>query len=177
MVSPVKTFFGYTTDEYKIGPVFGPIIGGFVTQYVNWRWANWLICIWGGVACLMIASIKETYAPALLQQKARKVRKETGENRHWSRYDVRVGFVELMKVNLSRPFIMAVKEPICVFWNVYIGIIYGTSPHLFSLIAIAHIAQVLTFISQEFSICASSPTPLSTLSTAAGPSRIPPSPL
>lgn len=33
------------------GPVIGPIIGGFVTQYSNWRWANWLIMIWGGVAC------------------------------------------------------------------------------------------------------------------------------
>ena len=107
------------------GPVFGPIIGGFVTQYTNWRWANWLIMIWGGIAFLLMSSIRETYAPALLQQKAKKLRKSTGENRHWSRYDVRVGFLELMKVNLSRPFVMAFTEPICIFWNVYIGIIYG----------------------------------------------------
>lgn len=107
------------------GPVIGPIIGGYVTQYVNWRWANWLILIWGAVACALMASIRETYAPALLQAKAKKLRKETGENRYWSRYDVRVGFLELMKVNLSRPFVMAVKEPICIFWNCYIGIIYG----------------------------------------------------
>lgn len=72
-----------------------------------------------------MSSIKETYAPALLQQKAKKMRKQTGEDRYWSRYDVRVGFVELMKVNLSRPFAMAFTEPICIFWNVYIGIIYG----------------------------------------------------
>lgn len=103
------------------GPVIGPIIGGFVTQYVNWRWANWLIVIWGGIACLLMACLRETYAPALLQAKAKKLRKDEGENRYWSRYDVRVGFVELMKVNLSRPFVMAVKEPICIFWNTYIG--------------------------------------------------------
>jgi hypothetical protein len=30
-----------------------------------------------------------------------------------------------MKTNLSRPFVMAVKEPICIFWNIYIAIIYG----------------------------------------------------
>lgn len=113
------------------GPVIGPIIGGFVTQYVGWRWANWLICIWGAVACIFMASIKETYAPALLQKKAKTVRKQMDENRYWSRYDVRVGFVELMKVNLSRPFSMAVKEPICMFWNVYIGIIYGKRIHQF----------------------------------------------
>ncbi len=52
-------------------------------------------------------------------------RKETGEERYWSRYDQRLSFIELMKVNLSRPFVMAIKEPICIFWNVYIAIIYG----------------------------------------------------
>lgn len=108
------------------GPVLGPIIGGFVTQYTSWRWANWLVLIWGAVACLLMCITKETYAPVLLQQKAKRLRKETGDSRYWSRYDVRVGFFDLMKTNLSRPFIMAVTEPICIFWNVYIGIVYGT---------------------------------------------------
>ena len=107
------------------GPVFGPLIGGFVTQYKGWRWANWVVMIAGGAALIMMTIIKETYAPALLQKKAKKLRKETDDERHWSRYDVRVGFVELMKVNLSRPFVMAITEPICIFWNVYIAIIYG----------------------------------------------------
>ena len=107
------------------GPVFGPVIGGFVTQYKGWWWANWVVMIGGGVALAMMIIIKETYAPALLQKKAKKIRKENDDERYWSRYDVRVGFVELMKVNLSRPFVMAITEPICIFWNVYIAIIYG----------------------------------------------------
>ena len=107
------------------GPVFGPVIGGFVTQYKGWRWANWVVMIGGGAALAMMIIIKETYAPALLQKKAKKMRKETDDERYWSRYDVRVGFLELMKVNLSRPFVMAITEPICIFWNVYIAIIYG----------------------------------------------------
>lgn len=125
------------SDEYRalvfsvwsIGPinapVIGQIIGGHVTQYVNWRWATWLIMIWGGIAFLIMVCVRETYAPILLQQKAKRIRKETGESRYWSRYDVRVGFTELMKANLSRPFAMAIKEPICIFWNAYIGIVYG----------------------------------------------------
>ena len=107
------------------GPVFGPVIGGFVTQYASWRWANWVVMMAGGVAAIAMVAIKETYAPALLQKMAAKKRKEEDDERYWSRYDVRVGFMELMKVNLSRPFVMAIKEPICVFWNVYIAIIYG----------------------------------------------------
>jgi MFS family permease len=105
--------------------VVGPVIGGFVTQYLGWRWANWIVLILGGVATALMCVIKETYSPRLLQMKAQKRRKETGEERYWSRYDQRLPFIELMKVNLSRPFIMAVKEPICIFWNVYIAIIYG----------------------------------------------------
>lgn len=78
-----------------------------------------------GVAFAMMCIINETYSPALLQKKAKQMRKDTGSEKYWSRYDVRVGFVELMKVNLSRPFIMAVTEPICIFWNLYIAVIYG----------------------------------------------------
>jgi multidrug resistance protein len=107
------------------GPVFGPVIGGFVTQYKGWRWANWVVMIGGGAALFMMIIIQETYAPALLQQKAKKMRKEMDDERYWCRYDVKVGFLELMKVNLSRPFVMAVTEPICIFWNVYIAVIYG----------------------------------------------------
>lgn len=28
-------------------------------------------------------------------------------------------------MNLSRPFVMAATEPICIFWNLYIGLIYA----------------------------------------------------
>lgn len=107
------------------GPTFGPIIGGFVTQYKGWRWANWVVMIAGGVAFGIISLIKETYGPALLQAKAKKLRKENDDQRYWSQYDVKLSFWELMKVNLSRPFIMAITEPICIFWNVYIAIVYG----------------------------------------------------
>jgi MFS family permease len=69
------------------GPVTGPLIGGFAAQYLGWRWTNWLVLIFGGVAWIMCACIKETYAPALLKKKAAKLRKETGDDRWWCRYD------------------------------------------------------------------------------------------
>ncbi len=43
--------------------------------------------IFGGAGWLMCASIKETYAPVLLQRRAAKLRKETGDDRWWCRYD------------------------------------------------------------------------------------------
>ncbi|KAL4811520.1 major facilitator superfamily domain-containing protein [Aspergillus unguis] len=107
------------------GPVLGPIIGGFVTQYLGWRWMNWIALILSGVAFSFACIMKETYSPIILQRKAAQRRKETDDDRWWSRYDQKVSLVEMLKINLSRPFVMAVVEPICIFWNLYIAIVYG----------------------------------------------------
>lgn len=69
------------------GPVTGPLIGGFVAEYLGWRWTNWVVMIIAGVGWLICASMKETYAPVILQKKAARMRKETGDERYWCRYD------------------------------------------------------------------------------------------
>ncbi|TVY80618.1 Citrinin biosynthesis cluster MFS transporter mrr1 [Lachnellula suecica] len=107
------------------GPVTGPLIGGFAAQYLGWRWTNWLVMIFGGVSWIVCACIKETYAPALLKQKAARIRKETGDDRFWCRYDQKMSIFQILKINLSRPFILSFTEPILWFWNAYIAIIYG----------------------------------------------------
>ncbi|OJD15002.1 hypothetical protein AJ78_04724 [Emergomyces pasteurianus Ep9510] len=107
------------------GPVFGPIIGGYVTQYLGWRWTNWLSMIFAGIALVSMCIMKETYTPVLLQKKAARLRKETDDPRWWSRYDQKASLIEVLKINLSRPFVMAVFEPICIFWNFYIAVVYA----------------------------------------------------
>ena len=107
------------------GPVLGPLIGGWVFQYAGWRWVNWVIMIASGVGFASLILVKESYAPAILRKKAQLRRKETGDERWWSRYDERKSLFELLKVNLSRPFIMLVTEPICIFWDIYIAVAYA----------------------------------------------------
>ncbi|AEO68050.1 uncharacterized protein THITE_11301, partial [Thermothielavioides terrestris NRRL 8126] len=107
------------------GPVTGPLIGGFVYENLGWRWGNWLALILAGVAVLMLALVKETYAPALLKKKAARMRKETGDDRWWCRHDQRISTLELLKINLSRPFVLAATEPILWFFNIWISVIYG----------------------------------------------------
>ncbi|KAE8388489.1 hypothetical protein ETB97_008775 [Aspergillus alliaceus] len=106
------------------GPVLGPIIGGFVTQYLGWRWMDWIALILSGVALVFSMIMKETYGPIILQKKAARLRKETRDP-YWSRYDQKASLIQILKVNLGRPFVMAVTEPICIFWNIYIAIVYG----------------------------------------------------
>jgi MFS family permease len=98
------------------GPVLGPVIGGFVTQFRGWRWANWVVMIAGGAALLLVLLVPETYEPAILRRRANRKRKAEDDDRYWCRYDNKLAFIPLMKTNLSRPFIMAVTEPICMFW-------------------------------------------------------------
>ena len=66
-----------------------------------------------GVALAFMCILKETYTPALLKKKAKIRRKEENDDRYWSRYDdKKINFFALLKINLSRPFIMIVTEPI-----------------------------------------------------------------
>jgi hypothetical protein len=73
----------------------------------------------------MVMLIGETYAPSILRAKSAKKRKDTGDERWYSRYDDKKPFWPMLKENLIRPLEMSVKEPICIFWNVYIALVYG----------------------------------------------------
>ncbi|KAJ6003204.1 hypothetical protein N7451_005751 [Penicillium sp. IBT 35674x] len=111
------------------GPVLGcfegPIIGGFIYQYLGWRWINWLVLICSGVSFVLMFLVKETYAPALLRQRTRRIQKETNDERWWCRYDHEETGFQIVKTNMIRPLRMAVLEPICVFWNLYVGVVYA----------------------------------------------------
>ena len=95
-----------------LGPIWGPLIGGFVVQYLGWRWTNWLVLIFSAMALAFLVITRETYAPSILREKAKLRRKETDDPRWWSRYDDKLKLWPLLKINLSRPFIMTFTEPI-----------------------------------------------------------------
>jgi MFS family permease len=107
------------------GPITGPLIGGFAAQYLGWRWTNWIVMILGGVAWISTSAITETYAPAILQKMAAERRRETGDDRWWCRYDVKMSISRSLRINLSRPFVLTATEPILWFWDLYIAVVYG----------------------------------------------------
>ncbi|KAJ5919297.1 hypothetical protein N7466_010240 [Penicillium verhagenii] len=107
------------------GPVLGPIIGGFVYQYLGWRWTNWLVLILSGISFVLMFLVKETYTPALLRQRTKRRQQETGNYKWWCRYDHKEAGFQILKTNMIRPLRMAVLEPICVFWNLYVGLAYA----------------------------------------------------
>lgn len=106
------------------GPVFGPLIGGFINQYANWRWTFRVMMIWSFVIWLaLIAFVPETYGPAVLKQKAKKLRKDTGEARYRAKIEVSDISVAMTIVKtLKRPFILLV-EPIVLLLNTWTSIL------------------------------------------------------
>ncbi|KAL4943041.1 hypothetical protein BDV06DRAFT_221647 [Aspergillus oleicola] len=117
--------FGIWSIGPTNGPVYGPIIGGFVFQYLGWRWTNWIVLIVGGAVLTMMCFIKETYAPAILRMRAVKLREETGDHKWWTRYDSKKTLSVQLQTGLSRPFVMLATEPICIFWDSYVALVYG----------------------------------------------------
>lgn len=107
------------------GPVIGPLVGGFVYQYLGWRWTNWVVMISSIASFAGICLVAETYAPSILRRRAARLRMQTGDDRWFSRYDEKKALWPLLKMNLKRPFVMTVTEPICMFWDIYVGVLYA----------------------------------------------------
>lgn len=127
---PVERGFalGLFSGATFIGPVAGPIAGGFITQsHLGWRWTAWLTLImasfFGLVAFLLCP---ESYPPVLLQRKAAKKRFET---RNWAIHapadERQVNIREIINKFLLRPFVMLALEPILVLITIYMAFIYG----------------------------------------------------
>lgn len=104
--------FGVWSIGPTNGPVYGPIIGGFVFEYLGWRWTNWIVLIMGSAIFVLMCLIKETYEPVILRHRAAKLRKETGNPKWWTRYDDGETLKTRLRVGLSRPLVMLVTEPI-----------------------------------------------------------------
>jgi hypothetical protein len=99
-----------------LGPAIGPIAGGFIAEKSTWRWVFWSTTIVTTfIQGLGFFYLQETFAPLLLQRRAAKLRKETGNNKYYTVFDSpdRTATQLLMR-SLSRPFRMLATQPIII---------------------------------------------------------------
>ncbi|CAE6426807.1 unnamed protein product [Rhizoctonia solani] len=119
------------------GPVLGPIVGGYVSESrAGWRWNFWIMFIFSAVMfVLSVLLVPETFAPVLLRRRARELHAESEGQLHYvSKYEKgnKKAFSEVMKINLSRPFVLLFQEPIVLLFSIYTALIYGTLYGLFA---------------------------------------------
>ena len=110
-----------------VGPVAGPVIGGYLAQAAGWRWTFWLNAILGAVCEIgFLLLFRETYEPTILRRKANRVRKETKSEEWYSRHDFsKESPARILRNALVRPAMMLVKSPIVLLLAVYMSIVTG----------------------------------------------------
>ncbi|KAJ5654897.1 MFS multidrug transporter [Penicillium lividum] len=111
-----------------VGPVAGPIVGEFVAKsYLGWRWTQYIIVITGfSFFVIGLLIMPETYAPVILQKRAKAIRFDT---RNWAvraKADERqINMRSIVEVYCKRPFAMLFSEPILLLVTLYMALIYG----------------------------------------------------
>lgn len=132
----VADMFGPEDQQFAIlyvvfsscaGSVVAPIIGGFITQYADWRWVFYSQIIFGVIVQLIhLWAVPETRASVLLDHEAQKRRKSGedtniyGPNEIRGNFWQRLEFKHVMKL-MWRPYLFLLTEPVVGFLSLLSG--------------------------------------------------------
>ncbi|KAI0867649.1 major facilitator superfamily domain-containing protein [Hypoxylon argillaceum] len=109
------------------GSAVGPLVGGYVTQYLNWRWTFWVVAIsTGALFPLSIFVLKETYVPVLRRRALKKqglAHKEKVEFR--SLPNGKWASAKKIFFLVIRPFVILSSSSIAVLMGLYLAICFG----------------------------------------------------
>lgn len=120
------------------GPVAGPVAGSFITQsHLGWRWTSWITLIMAGLfGTIAFLVVPETSAAKILQARAARLRKETGNPAFRAKADDnKITASTVVSVYLVRPFKMIYQEPILALLTAYMSFIYGIVYLLFEAVS------------------------------------------
>lgn len=106
---------------------------------VDWYWIFWVLTLFAG-ACgiLIVFAMPETYVPYILATEAKRLRKETGDDRWHAALEKKNndGIMGTLKRTVLKPFIMIVEEPMLLCLTLYMSLVYGVVYLLFEAIPI-----------------------------------------
>ncbi|KAJ6546436.1 MFS general substrate transporter [Mycena vulgaris] len=108
-----------------LGPIIGPVVGGYVVMKLDWHFNFWLMFIF-------------SYAPVLLRRRAIKLAQQSDGIHYVSIHDRDrpKSTSQVMFASFSRPFVFLVTEPIVLCVALYISIVYGTLYAFFAVFPI-----------------------------------------
>lgn len=108
-------------------PVIGPLVGGFITVYDGRiSLVFWVNFAFAGLMWIVGSLLPETYAPVILKRRAKKLRKETGNDKIMTEQEaVGLSIKELINSCLLRPLKFAATEPVLDMVCFYVCLIYS----------------------------------------------------
>ena len=125
---------GFSAMVY-VGPALGPVIAGFLELTEDWRWSFYVLLWLGGGTAIVMLTIPETYAPIVLYNKAKRIRKAGipgYENVKAQVEDSDRSLGAIYKVALTRPWII-LFDPISFLCAIYMAVVYTLLYMLFSI--------------------------------------------
>ncbi|KAL8654962.1 MAG: hypothetical protein Q9226_003229 [Calogaya cf. arnoldii] len=114
--------------EPLLGPVLGPVFGGLISQHAGFQWLEGFLTLLSGILWVMVSlTVPETYTPMLLERRAQRLTRLTGKY-HVSKLNrsKEKSLWLILKVALTRPWVLLFREPIVLLLSIYMAILYGT---------------------------------------------------
>lgn len=134
-----------------LGPILGPVIGGYTSQRINWRWTFWLAAIMAAVLEIGFTLLfRETYKIKILERKAAFLRTTTGNPDLRPADGMNFTSTKFVKQAIVRPIRMLLLSPMVFFLAIYGAVVFG---YLYLLLT--SITKVFTSI-YGFSTCSAS---------------------
>ncbi|GAA6027782.1 hypothetical protein JCM8097_001715 [Rhodosporidiobolus ruineniae] len=128
--TPTERAFAFPVFSLSawLGPVFAPVLGGYIGEYYDYRWCDWVSAIWAALGLVItLFFMPETYPPTILQMKAAALRSKTGDKRYRTALEElrqTVSFKQHFLETVKRPFCLLVFEPIVLLFSLYMTLVY-----------------------------------------------------
>ncbi|KIW25336.1 uncharacterized protein PV07_08523 [Cladophialophora immunda] len=108
------------------GPAVGPLLSGYAVVK-DFRWPYWEVAIMAGGLFPLVILLPETSADYILLQRAKRMRKFTGDPKYRAPSEIkRLRVAKVFMDALIKPTEIAMKDPAIAFVTVYGGIVYAT---------------------------------------------------
>ncbi|KAF8879767.1 major facilitator superfamily domain-containing protein [Gymnopilus junonius] len=116
----------YTISPF-VGPVVGPLLSGFINQNLDWRWTYYILIMWAlGELLALVLFVPETFMPLLLERKAKRLRRETGDNRYWCPLEnEQKHLAKAIAVSCYRPFELTLFDRMAFLLNLWSSMVLG----------------------------------------------------
>lgn len=109
-----------------IGPTVAPIVGAYISLYTTWRWIFWATSIFDVfVQVAAFFFLKETYAPKILADKAKRLAKKTGQQFLTAYNQPDKSFSSIVRRRLVLPFVMMFTHPAVQAPSIFRAYLYG----------------------------------------------------
>ncbi|KAK4703431.1 hypothetical protein P7C70_g2788, partial [Phenoliferia sp. Uapishka_3] len=119
-----------------LGTILAPVYCGFILQAKGWRWLEWVqLIVNGALVIVEFAFLRETRGPVLLARRAKKLRKDTNDDRYRAPSELELeSYGAVLRESCGKAVKMMWQEPVVLFFSIWISFAWGVMFLFFTLI-------------------------------------------